>query len=217
MTYNTENGESAASNIAGWQQETNVWNVYLLTAQHSGESSLIQDGNNCYVTLKRYAWNGWADGALKQTVATVKDHEYALSFLYRFNYGNYKGNRPKAGFQVYDGTLTSGTKLAVNEDIDPAGQWTRTTTKFTAASSSVLLRLCLDNPSSSWYNNDPCTLDLDEVRLVDLTETSAGIGAVENGTQTASSAYYDLQGRQLAPTRLPKGVYIHNGEKRIAR
>lgn len=215
ITFNNDNGQPAANNIPSWELVSNVWNVYPKVLDQEPDGGMIKDGNQYYVSLNRYEWNGWGDGSLKQAVTVIPGHRYAFSYLYRFNYGKYKGDRPRTGYQVFDQNQ-DGEVLIKNEDLDATGSWTRVKDEFVAQSDVAYLRLFLTNPSASWYDGDPVNVDIDDVMLVDLTTT--GVKHIESISKEkkADVPYYNIAGQRVAKPQ-GKGIFIHDGKKYIVR
>jgi len=214
VTFNHENGQPAAESLPGWDIVWNPWNVYMKIEEQTTDGNLIKEDNHQYISLNRYYWDGWGDGSIKQAVSVVPGHKYAFSYLYRFSYGSYNGDRPRTGFQVYD-EKQDGDVLIKNEDLDPTGSWTLVKDEFTAVSDVAFIRIFL-NSCKNWYKSDGVWAAIDEVKLIDLT-VATGINnpGVAKPNQEATP-YYNIAGQKIAKPQ-GKGIFIHNGKKYIVR
>lgn len=71
--------------------------------------------------------------------------------------------------------------------------------------------------SAGSYGNSP-SRDLMPAKYMDINEDVTGIAEIAEDADWTSAEVYDLQGRKVDTTaRLPKGVYIVNGQKRIKK
>jgi len=214
VTFNRDNGQPAANSLPGWDLACNVWNVYVKIEDQSADGGLIKDDNHQYISLNRYEWNGWGDGSIKQSVNVTPGHKYTFSYLYRFDYGKYKGEVPRTGFQVYDENQ-DGDILISDDNLDPTGSWTQVKGEFTAVSDKAYVRIFLTNPIKDWWNGDKVLADIDEVKLVDITPTS-GVAAPKAEVKGDATPYYNITGQRIAKPQ-GKGIFIHNGKKYIIR
>lgn len=214
-TTETREDETVLTSFPGWTLDVDKYSVYAKTENNSKpDGTIIKEGNLHHLSLSRYKWNGYSDGAISQEVAVTPGHEYGFGFLYKLVYGKYYGPRPQCGFQVYDGGK-DGELLLGNNDLGLTTSWQSPKGTFTPKSNKVLVRIFLTGNYKNWYDNssygkDPCWMDIEDVTLVDKS-AATGITTV-NAEKCDDPFYYTLDGRRLVRPH-KAGVYIHQGKK----